>query len=69
MKFYTDITTVCILEKFENRANMLFADQILKKIGFDDAAKNYRVNFNLFPTKILLIDLLIFSFLRIENTN
>jgi len=49
-----DITTVCILEKFENRANMLFADQILKKIGFDDAAKNYRNRKHKLPSPIFI---------------
>jgi len=37
-----DITTVCLLENFSSTPNMLFADQILKKLGFERASETYR---------------------------
>jgi len=49
-----DITYVCMLEKFKSSANMIFADSILKKIGFTKSASRFISRGLFLPSKIFL---------------
>ncbi|XP_078490268.1 mitochondrial import receptor subunit TOM70-like isoform X2 [Ciona intestinalis] len=49
-----DITTVCILEGFQNNSTMMYADSILKQIGKEKAEKKYKNRKPMMPSPIFI---------------
>ncbi|XP_076803678.1 mitochondrial import receptor subunit TOM70-like isoform X2 [Clavelina lepadiformis] len=49
-----DITTVCILEGFQNSTTMVYADDILKKIGKEKASEKYKHRHPMMPSSLFI---------------
>ena len=51
---FLDVTSVCLIEGFQNQNFMLMADRILKEVGKDLAAE--RIKVSLFPIYVYTLD-------------